>query len=1043
MNRMLIRLLAVIALLGAGPSLATAQSLAGTVRDTSGAVLPGVTIEASSPALITKVRTGVTDETGQYRIPDLPPGTYKVTFTLPGFATVVREGLELSGGGVMTIGADMRVGTLEESVTVTGESPVVDVQTARQQTVIDGDIVRALPASRSYGNYIAAIPAIQATGFGGGAATINNFFSVRGGRNTEGLIQLDGMNVGAPGNGGGVSGYLYDMSNSSEVQVAISGGLGEADRGGPAFNIIPKTGGNTFSGTGFTSYAGKWGQSSNIDDHLVSLGFGELPALIKSYDANLAVGGPILRDRVWFYGNTRAIGTYQEQQNLFVNANAGNPNAWTWVKATSPSVRNSTSKTLNAVRLTWQATQKNKFGFYIDYTKNCSAGAYTDGGNQCRGPGKDWIATGPGVTPGTATVSPESGSIWDAPAKIMQGSWTSPFSNRILFESGYSAFYTDNGDPRPYGVLTDFIPVTEQSTGAGVPSANFIYRGFNPAPSSNQMHATWKAAMSYITGSHNMKWGYQAGYMNAENTTYVGRQISYRFNNGVPNQLSQRVGTNQTSNSLRYDGFYIQDQWTRQRLTLQGALRFESASSWAPAGQNGIIADNEFGGPFLLPRTDGVHGYHDITPRMGAAYDVFGNGKTALKVNVAKYLQGAWTGDAYTINNAGSTLVTSINRSWSDNLTLPVGTPGRGDYIAQCDFMNPLANGECGAWSANNWGSFNQTTTVNPDVLTGWGTRNRDWQYSVGVQQEVAPQIAVEVSYNRRVWSNFFLTHNRALTAADFDEVTITAPVDSRLPNGGGYPVTFLTRNTRSALGATDSYYTSTDDYGDETHYWHGVDLSFSARTRWGLTVQGGTSTGRGVNDTCDVLMGRFGREMAPTLGTAAVPVIAVGIVDGVKACDVAEPWLTSARGLGSYTVPKVDVMVSAIFRSQANAQPGADVGTNGASRTATFRMNAAQFLAATGRPLATGLAQQDVNLVLPGEVYGDRINAVDMRFAKVLRFGKIRTNVGLDMYNLLNSNTPTTYETVYDPATNGARWMQPTAVLLPRFMRFNVQVDF
>ncbi|HKE88095.1 MAG TPA: carboxypeptidase regulatory-like domain-containing protein [Vicinamibacterales bacterium] len=1034
MTRMLIRFLVVVAILAAGPSVATAQSLAGTVRDTSGAVLPGVTIEASSPALITKVRTGVTDETGQYRIPDLPPGTYKVTFTLTGFTTVVREGVELSGGGVMTIGAEMRVGSLQESITVTGESPVVDVQTARQQTVIDGDIVRALPASRSYGNYIAAIPAIQATGFGGGATTINNFFSARGGRNTEGLIQLDGMNVGAPGNGGGVSGYLYDMSNSSEVQVAISGGLGEADRGGPAFNIIPKTGGNTFSGTGFTSYAGKWGQSSNIDQHLKDLGFGEQAALIKSYDSNIAVGGPILRDRVWFYGNARAIGTYQEQQNLYVNANAGDPNAWTWVKATSPSVRNSTSKTLDAVRLTWQATQKNKFGFYIDYTKNCSAGAYTEGGDQCRGPGKDWIATGPGVTPGTATVSPESGSIWDAPAKIMQGSWTSPFSNHVLFESGYSAFYTDNGDPRPYGVLTDFIPVTEQSTGAGVPFANFIYRGFNPAPSSNQKHATWKAAMSYVSGSHNMKWGYQAGYMNGKNTTWVGRQISYRFNNGLPNQLSQRVGTNETSNSLLYNGAYIQDQWTRKRLTLQGALRFETASSWAPSGENGIITHNEFGGPFLLPRTDGVHGYKDITPRMGAAYDVFGDGRTALKVNVAEYLQGAWTGDAYTISNAGSTLVTTVNRSWSDP---------NGDRIAQCDFMNSASNGECGAWSALNWGSFNQTTTVNPAVLTGWGTRNRDWQYGVSVQQQIATQIAVEVSYNRRNWTNFFITHNRALTAADYDEVTLTAPVDSRLPNGGGYPVTFLTRNTRSALGATDSYYTTSADYGDETHYWHGVDLSLSARTRWGLTVQGGTSTGRGVNDTCDMLAGRFGREMAPTLGTAAVPIIAVGIVDGVKACDATEPWLTSARGLGSYTVPKVDVMVSAIFRSQPNAQPGADVGTNGASRTATYRMNATQFQAATGRPLATGLAQQDVNLLLPGTLYGDRINAIDMRFAKVLRFGKYKTNVGLDIYNLTNANTPTTYETVYDPATNGARWMQPTAVLLPRFMRFNVQVDF
>ena len=170
----------------------------------------------------------------------------------------------------------------------------------------------------------------------------------------------------------------------------------------------------------------------------------------------------------------------------------------------------------------------------------------------------------------------------------------------------------------------------------------------------------------------------------------------------------------------------------------------------------------------------------------------------------------------------------------------------------------------------------------------------------------------------------------------------------------------------------------------------------------------------------------------------------AAGIVDGQRSCDLAEPWLTSVRGLGSYTVPKVDVLVSAIFRSQENAQPGmVNVATNGAPRTATYRMTAAQFLAATGRPLATGLATQDVDLLLPGQVYGDRINVVDMRFAKVLRFGKTRANVGLDLYNLFNANTPTMYETVYDPATNGARWMQPTTVLLPRFVRVNVQFDF
>src|SRR6185436_15462288 len=220
------------------PALASAQSLAGAARDSSGGVLPGVTVEASSPALITKVRTSVTDDTGQYRIPDLPPGTYKITFSLTGFTTVVREGVELTGGGVMTIGADMRVGSVAETITVTGESPVVDIQTARQQQVISGDVVRSLPASRGYGNYVAAIPALQATGFGGGAQPTTNFFTARGGRSNEGTIQIDGMNVGSPGNGGGVSGYLYDMTNSAEVQVSISGGLGESERGGPAFNII-------------------------------------------------------------------------------------------------------------------------------------------------------------------------------------------------------------------------------------------------------------------------------------------------------------------------------------------------------------------------------------------------------------------------------------------------------------------------------------------------------------------------------------------------------------------------------------------------------------------------------------------------------------------------------------------------------------------------------------------------------------------------------------------------------------------------------------
>jgi hypothetical protein len=324
-----------------------------------------------------------------------------------------------------------------------------------------------------------------------------------------------------------------------------------------------------------------------------------------------------------------------------------------------------------------------------------------------------------------------------------------------------------------------------------------------------------------------------------------------------------------------------------------------------------------------------------------------------------------------------------------------------------------------------------QTTRVNPDVLEGWGVRNWDWQFSAGVQQEILPQMALEVSYSRRWWGNFFVTHNSALGPGDWDTVSLVAPQHPLLPGGGGYPVTFLTRNTNSLLGASDPYFTRASDFGDETHYWHGIDVSFNARVRNGLVFQAGTTTGRGVNDTCEVEIARFGR-----------PQRLVG-ADQMPDCNASEPWLTNLRGLASYTVPKVDVLVSAIFRSQPNAQPGGAVATNGGSRSANYQMNTGQFLTATGRPLRQGLTTQTVDLLLPGDLYGDRVNVIDMRVGKILRFGSRRANVGMDLYNMFNANTPAGYEQVFDPATNGARWMRPTSVLLPRFVRVNVQLDF
>ena len=340
-----------------------------------------------------------------------------------------------------TINADMRVGAVEETITVSGATPVIDTQTStKREVVLSDDVLAAVPVTRTYGSVLAMVPGVQSltldvnsTQSVGGTAT-NFFFTSRGGRGNEGTVQVDGMNVGSAFGGGGVSSFAYDFVNAQEVQVTVAGGMGEVDRGGPAFNIIPKTGGNNFSGTAFFSTAGEWSQGSNLDDELRRVGITEPPGLIKNYDTNLAVGGPIKRDRLWFFNNLRTYGTHQDIPGMYANANALDASKWSYVRDPNVQARSAGGKKIESIRLTGQLTPKNKLGFYYDYQANCAGSALVNTGDGCRERGDDWIALG------TTTTSPESGNMWPEREKITQATWTSPATNRILMEAGFSSF---------------------------------------------------------------------------------------------------------------------------------------------------------------------------------------------------------------------------------------------------------------------------------------------------------------------------------------------------------------------------------------------------------------------------------------------------------------------------------------------------------------------------------------------------------------------------------------------------------------------------
>jgi hypothetical protein len=971
------------------PSTVFAQaSIAGVVRDASGAVLPGVTVEASSPALIEKVRTVVSDGSGQYRVVDLRPGSYAVTFTLPGFATVKRDGVELSGSMTANINAELRVGGVEETITVSGETPVVDVQGVTQQRVLDKEIVDALPSGRTATNVAVLIPGMNlSTTFsgegqdvGGTTGDVMQSLTIHGSKGSDQRQMLDGMNLGSETGGGSTGGFSPNMGSVQEVTVDTSAVSAEQVNGGVRVNLIPREGGNQFRGSFFATGGNSSLQGSNVDDELRARNLVTPNELKSNYDINPAFGGPIQRDRLWFFSALRFYAVNNYVAGVVGNANAGNPNLWTYAPDTSVRGSRDTLWSSMNTRLTWQATSKNKFSFFIDSQTRCSC--YDS----------------------RAQVAPESTADYRQPRmNLYSGTYTAPLTNRVLLDFAYLqkpddwGYFTHEGDEH----VDDLIGVFEQSSGLSYHGPIGYFGGRTNGQirfRSDLMDRHARGAVSYVTGAHAFKVGFTQhwGSRGSENNI-AKNNITYQFNLGVPNQVSLRLPYTSKTN-VSDGGVYAQDRWTMARLTVSLGVRWDYFKSSFPEQTLGpaLYAPSR---NLTFPEQDWAS-FNDLTPKLGAAYDLFGNGKTALKGSLSKFVEPLSYGG--TFGDTGSPTQRTANqtfRTWTDLDR---------DFSPDCDLANPAANGECTQFLNANFGRTAPATTYDPDILNGWGSRGFNWEGSVSVQQEVARNVSAEIGYFRRWYGNFLATDNLALTAANFTQFSVSAPSDGRLPEGGGQQITGL--YDVNAIVPANNLLTFAKNFGTQIDNWQGVDFTMNARIAGGTILQGGLSTGRSLTDNCEV------RAQLPELSQLN------------PYCRVESPYLTQVKMLGAYTVPVIDVQTSLTFQSI----PGPQLVAN-----TVFPSSA--VAPSLGRPLTAGPnANVSVNVIEPGTEYGDRLNQVDLRIGKIFRFAGRRAAVNFDMFNVLNANAVLTENQNF-----GAVWRQPLSIVGARLLKFSVNVDF
>jgi hypothetical protein len=942
-------------------------AIAGVVRDTSGAVMPGVLVEASSPALIEKTRSVVTDSAGQYKIIDLRPGTYDVSFTLTGFKLVRRGGIVLEGNFTPTINAELQVGALTEVLTVTAEAPTVDVINNQSTFVANRDVLDAIPTvERSTVSRALLIPGTTVTPFVLGQFNLTS----HGSATSDFTIAIDGLRVNNLCGSGQYSGFYMNDASVQELTYSTGSEAAEIQSSGIRVNSVPKDGGNRFSGSWFLYGQGSALQADNRSDAVKAAGI-TIAGTAYDWQINPSFGGPLAKDKLWFYF------TYKYQDNKFYVPSSHFADG-------SPAFRNAMGNYSAVGRLTWAASNKDKVRLYIERQFN---GEFYNGFNTY------------------AVTTPEASTDAFGKGWIPQLRWTRAQSNKLLLEAGISYYNSPYEQNCRASVKPTDLPILNGSTGLLTGACGYTI----PPYSSTTKDYSTMASASYVTGSHAIKVGMTDGWGENSRTFSPNANIDalIKINvAGLGNEIPfQAVVYNSPATAIQNVnsdfGSYAQDTWTMKRLTLNYGARFEHFNASVPAEASPA---STWIGARNFPEIPNVPNWNDWAVRFAAAYDLFGNGRTAFKASAGKYVASQAAGYAQNFNGMSGTTQTVTWTDLSRNGTI-------------LDAAGKIEVNEVGPRTAN----FGQVT-VRPDPALA---RGYNWEYTAAIQHELMPRTSVTVGFYHRDFYNLQVVDNQNLSTADWTALSVATPNDPRLPLAG-QSIPLYTLNAAKVGIATDNLYTYSTQ---NTSGYNGFEVSANIR-RDKFLMFGGITTDRLVTSNCD--------GSTATFDVGARGASARDNPNSLRFCDVtlagsgqaAGVFRTTVKASAAYSFP-YDVQLSGSF----SAIPGPGVR---ADYTVTSAIAGRAIIGST-----TGTASTIVNLVEPNSIFLDYQNRLDMRIGKTFRFSTTRVQGFADIFNVLNAGTAMSVNQTFGAVAATNAWLTPTTIMQGRYVRFGMQMNF